>query len=276
MKSEKTGQAVAKPAALLGGVLVAGALLIPPQVALAQSDPNTDARIAAGYAASPVPLNLTGKNEAQVGVGSYIINTAGVCNHCHSANQYVPAGNPYDLPPPNGPYSGKIVNGRAQFTIDTTTFQAGGSKFGAVYAKNLTPSPDSSVVNPTPTTPYYASGGVDWPTFWSIMHNGTDIDQILLPQATPITISSANDALLQVMPWPAVRHLTDSDLNAVWQYLSAIPCISNHPPSSTSTLTEAIASTYGNGVLQNNCSPTPAGQYKTYKWQDGHAVPVGR
>ena len=29
------------------------------------------------------------------------------------------------------------------------------------------------------------------------------------------------------MPWPTVRQLTDSDLNAVWQYLSSIPCTTN-------------------------------------------------
>ena len=279
MKFKTMRKTAAKPAALLGGALVAGAMLIPAEAALAQSDPNTDDRIAAGYAASPVPLNLTGKNQAQVGVGSYIINTIGVCNHCHSNTQYVPAGDPYDL---NPPYTGKIVNGRAQFTIDQTTFVAGGASFGAVYSKNLTPAPSASVTNPTSKTPYYAAGGNDWPTFWGILHNGTDIDKILLPttgvQPGPITATTANDTLLQVMPWPAVRHLTDSDLNAVWQYLSAIPCTSNHPKSSTNTLSQATLDSYGSpntpGVLENTCSPTPVGQYKFYTWQYGQAVPV--
>ncbi len=29
--------------------------------------------------------------------------------------------------------------------------------------------------------------------------------------------------MLQVMPWPVLRHLTDHDLQAIYEYLSAIP-----------------------------------------------------
>lgn len=78
MKFGKTRKALATPATLLGGALVAGAMLIPAQGAQAQIDPGTDARIAAGYATTPVGVNLDGKNPALVGLGSYIINTAGV------------------------------------------------------------------------------------------------------------------------------------------------------------------------------------------------------
>ncbi len=31
--------------------------------------------------------------------------------------------------------------------------------------------------------------------------------------------------LLQVMPWPIYKNMTDHDLRAIYEYLSAIPCI---------------------------------------------------
>jgi len=224
-----------------------------------------------------------------VGVGSYIVNVTGVCNHCHSSNQYLKAeypqnqsaqtGNPYFLPPPFGPYIGGVVNDRARFIIDHTTFVAGGQNFGAVDSKNLTPSPNGNVATPTSSTPYYAEGGIDWITYWGVLHNGVDIDQ-LLTQCSSGTKgpagcveAPANAYVLQVMPWPAIRLLTDNDLNAVWQYLSAIPCTTNlsnvNGPSGSN-----IANTYGQGVLVNSCTPAvPEDNYKFYAYVNGKVVP---
>jgi len=42
---------------------------------------------------------------------------------------------------------------------------------------------------------------------------------------------------LQIMPWPAYQSLTDHDLRAIYEYLSAIPCIAG--PAT--------------GVLHNDC-----------------------
>jgi hypothetical protein len=33
--------------------------------------------------------------------------------------------------------------------------------------------------------------------------------------------------LLQVMPWPTFSHMSDHDIEAIYEYLSAIPCIDN-------------------------------------------------
>jgi hypothetical protein len=38
-------------------------------------------------------------------------------------------------------------------------------------------------------------------------------------------VPSADHDLLQVMPWPVYRHLTDHDLRAIYEYLRAIPPI---------------------------------------------------
>ena len=32
---------------------------------------------------------------------------------------------------------------------------------------------------------------------------------------------------LQVMPWPAFRNLTDEDIRAIYEYLSALPPVPN-------------------------------------------------
>jgi len=36
-------------------------------------------------------------------------------------------------------------------------------------------------------------------------------------------------SLLQIMPWPTFQNMTDHDLRAIYEYLSAIPCIQGPP-----------------------------------------------
>jgi hypothetical protein len=267
---------------VLATAVVVGGMLISSQFASEQAlDQQTQQRIAAGYRATPVHLDLTGKDPSQVYLGSYIVNGTGICNHCHSVNQYYKAVNPYNaddyasytgdpyyLPPPDGPYLGGIVDGKATFKIDPTTFVSGGQLFGGPpyffpRSKNLTPAP---VQTSTGSTRYYAEGGMEWKTYWGVLHNGVDIDQLVKACSGVVDVGTgpagcvdlpANPYVLQVMPWPTIRQLTDNDLNAVWQYLSAIPCTSNlsnvNGPSGSN-----IANTYGGGVLINNCTaPAP-------------------
>jgi hypothetical protein len=271
----------------LAGAVIVGGILSSPRLAFGL-DRQTEERIAAGYSITQAPVDLHGKDPLQVGIGSYIVNGTGVCNHCHSVDQYHKAqypqttaaqtGNPYYLPPPFGPYSGGILNGRATFLIDHTTFLAGGQDFGAVRSKNLTPSPNGNVATPTDSTPYYAGGGIDWITYWGVLHNGVDIDQLLTQCSSGTTgpagcvDAPSNAYVLQVMPWPAIRLLTDSDLNAVWQYLSAVPCTTNlsnvNGPSGSN-----IANTYGGGVLVNGCTAAiPEDRYKFYQYANGKVV----
>lgn len=292
MSSRNRWKAATGLTALAAAVI--GGALISPQSASAL-DRDTAQRIAAGYAATPVGVDLTGKDPLQVGMGAYIINTTGVCNHCHSANQYYKAGfplitsnfsaqtgNPYFLPPPNGPYAfagESRLDGGAVFEIDTTTFVAGGQNFGIVDSKNLTPDVNGSPSAFAPYSVNYAEGGIDWITYWAVLHNGVDIDKLFYQCGSSTNTSAPNGclgaptnaALLQVMPWPTVRQLTDSDLNAMWQYLSSIPCNTNlsniNGPSGTN-----VANTYGGGVLISTCSKP--GTYKFYKYVDGRVVPV--
>ena len=80
-------------------IVVGGMWVSSPRVKADDEGNDEESRIKQGFAIAPVPLNLAGKNRAQVGLGSYIVNAQADCNGCHNAgpgaNQYLPGGNPY-------------------------------------------------------------------------------------------------------------------------------------------------------------------------------------
>ena len=41
----------------------------------------------------------------------------------------------------------------------------------------------------------------------------------------PPHVPSADNDLMQVMPWPVLRKMTDRDMQAVYEYLRAIPSL---------------------------------------------------
>jgi hypothetical protein len=63
---------------------------------------------------------------------------------------------------------------------------------------------------------------------------------------------------LQIMPWPALGVATDYDLESIYAYLSAIPCISN------------AGSPYPQIV--NVCPAHPWADYHKYAYVKGQAV----
>jgi hypothetical protein len=85
--------------------------------------------------------------------------------------------------------------------INAQNYLAGGTVFGPFRSRNLTPD-----ANGLPA-------GLALAQFKDVMRKGTDFDQ-LHPQISP---------LLQVMPWPVYREMTDRDLEAIYAFLSAIP-----------------------------------------------------
>jgi hypothetical protein len=180
-----------------------------------------ESKIQRGFDIAPVPLNLEGKNHALVGLGSYLVNT-GVCNECHTAGpaitQYAPGGNPYFGQP-------KIIN--------QATYLGGGRDFGA-------PVPGAAHIisrNLTPDKTGLPEGGRTFSEFVQIMRTGVDLDN-LHPTCPPGVINTGcipapfRGDLLQTMPWPALKDLTDHDLRAIYEYLSAIPCIAGPPAPS--------------------------------------------
>jgi hypothetical protein len=155
-----------------------------------QSDDNfgsDEARVKRGLEIAPVALDLHGRNRALVGLGSYIVNAQGGCNDCHTWPNYAANGDPYRGQP-------RMIN--------QAHYLAGGRPFGPFRSRNLTPDP-----NDTRTAQQrYAE-------FVNLMRTGWDPDQAHA-QISP---------LLQVMPWPVYQDMTDHDLRAIFEYLSAIP-----------------------------------------------------
>lgn len=203
----------------------------------AQDDNDEGSLIRIGFKIAPVPLNLAGKNPALVGLGSFIVNAQADCNGCHTAGgppnfNYAAGGNPYF--------------GQPQKT-DPTTYLAGGAPFGTVG----TPTGPSMYTGPmiisrnlTPDKNGRPEGGHTLSEFKQILRAGTDFDHIhpictaaqltaIQGGATPVCIPTSPDNpargdLLQVMPWPVFSQMTDHQIEAIYEYLSAIPCIDNN------------------------------------------------
>jgi hypothetical protein len=156
-----------------------------------------EARIQTGFDIAPVPLNLHGKNRALVGLGSYLVNAVGDCNGCHHgpSGEFAPGGDPFQGQPKH---------------INQAAYLAGGTPlFGPVFLpRNLTPDKFGR-----------PEGGASFEEFRGILRTGIDPDHAH-PQFGPF---------LQVMPWPVFQNMTDHDLRAIYEYLSAIPCIDGDP-----------------------------------------------
>ena len=196
-------------------------------------DEGEQSRIRIGFEVAPVPLNMAGKDPALVGLGSYYVNVLDHCNTCHSAGpatEFAIGGNPYF----------KINGGTV---INPATYLGGGRVFplqapGApvIVSRNLTPDKTG-----------LPEGGRSFEEFRFIIQTGTDLDHVH-PNCTDPTITASTTCypanlpfdgdLLQIMPWPGLRHMTEHDLRAIYEYLRAIPCVAG-PPS---------------GVLHNDCT----------------------
>jgi hypothetical protein len=242
----------------LGTIALAGVINTPSGVAAQDNGNDNEASlIRIGFAIAPVPLNLEGKNRDLVGLGSFIVNAQADCNGCHTAGappnfNYTNNGNPYFLNQPLGTKT------------DPTTYLAGGSPFGQAvpssasvggFPNGSVPSsypPDGYPIDPATGFPYAGpviisrnltpdkngrpEGGRTLAEFKEILRTGTDFDKI---HPTCESDTDPNIALgicvpppvdgskLQVMPWPLFHNMTDHQIEAIYEYLSAIPCIDN-------------------------------------------------
>lgn len=184
-----------------------------------------------GLSIAPDFIKLNGKDPTLVGLGSFIVNAQADCNGCHGsdpANEFLPTNNPFLLPPNNG---------RAKF--NQATYLNGGQNFGPVglgIVKDTTSplfagpglGPNIITRNLTPDHTGNPEGGNDLGTFMTIMRTGHDYDKLHQNCGGSVTDNCynapVNGALLQVMPWPKFRNMTDYQLTAIWTYLSAVPC----------------------------------------------------
>ncbi|MBI1787096.1 MAG: cytochrome C [Acidobacteria bacterium] len=200
--------------------LVAIGVIVAPQRGRADSDDSESSRIRIGFAIAPVPLNLHGKNRSLVGLGSYIVNAQGDCNGCHSAgpaSEFVFGGIPYF--------------GQRPTKINPATYLGGGSDFGTLDPGGL--SAHIITRNLTPDKTGRPEGGATFDEFVDIIRHGTDRDHwhptctgALGPHCVPPPFDGS---LLQIMPWPIYANMNDHDLRAIYEYLSAIPCLEGDP-----------------------------------------------
>ena len=118
------------------------------------------------------------------------MNAVSTCNDCHTRPYYVLGGNPFKDEPE---------------MIATLDYLAGGNEFGPFTSANLTPDPAG------------LPAGLALDEFLHLMRTGETDDH---PAFGP---------LLQVMPWPTFRKMTDRDLRAIYEYLRAIPSRPDNP-----------------------------------------------
>jgi hypothetical protein len=202
LKNAKYATALGLAAIVLAGSLANGQNSI-------EGTARNAAKVRKGFAIAPVPLDMTGKNPDLVGLGSYIVNTGG-CNDCHASavtTIYAAGGNPFFGQPKK---------------IEPVGYLGGGRDFGPfatlehLYSRNLTPDKTGLAV-----------GGRSFTSFVDKMRNGTTTSH---PNCSAGVTTNClpppfKGGVLQIMPWPQFQDLDDYDLLAIYQYLSAIPCV---------------------------------------------------
>ena len=191
--------------------------------ALADEDDGDEAKIRRGFEIAPVQLDLRGKNWRLVGLGSYIVNGVGHCNVCHSAGpatEYAKGGNPY-------------FKGNEPTVVNQATYLGGGRVFPPLVATSPSATPTIISRNLTPDKTGRPEGGRTFEEFREIIRTGVDLDH-LHPNCSDPTVTASTTCFplnlpwdgdkLQIMPWPEDRHMTDHELRAIYEYLSAVPC----------------------------------------------------
>jgi hypothetical protein len=186
-----------------------------------------ESKIRIGFEIAPVHLNLDDKDRDLVGLGSYLLNAEVDCNGCHSAGpatQYLRTGNPYTIAGTGKP---PIIN--------PATYLGGGRDFGQLPMTGPN-APHIISRNLTPDHTGRPEGGRTFSEFRDIMRNGVDLDHLHPNCSDTVTTNCFsgpfNGDLLQVMPWPIFHNMTDHDLRAIYEYLSAVPCIAGPPAPS--------------------------------------------
>ena len=201
-------------------LLVSGSLIFQACTLLAQTTTFDPAKVQQGLQIAPVPLNTQGKDMNLVGYGSYLVNAVGDCNGCHSPSaqtEYADGGNPY--------FSQHSI-------VNPATYLAGGQDFGA-FPDPSGPFPHIISRNLTPDFTGMAAGGDSFDKFLQIMRTGMDTDHVHPTCSGPpdgkCIPPPFNGDLLQIMPWPVYRNMTDDDLLAIYTYLSSVPCLEGGP-----------------------------------------------
>jgi hypothetical protein len=253
MESQRIAKLAVGSIITLGAIFLLGVFGSSPRVQ-AQNGPDAyeASLIDEGFEIAPVHLNLAGKDRNLVGLGSYLVNAVGDCNGCHSSG--APPLGFYPYVTGKNPYFGQLAK------VDPTVYLAGGASFGILGIVGTPTGPNGyagpAIIsrNLTPDKNGRPAGGHTLAEFKEIIRHGRDFDHIhptctaaqladIQNGGTPACIptgpiptspgqpdyqNNVDGNLLQVMPWPTFSHMTDHDIEAIYEYLSAIPCIDNN------------------------------------------------
>lgn len=121
--------------------------------------------------------------------------------------------------------------------VNQATYLGGGRVFPPLVACNPQANPPipcsasfiSRNLTPTPKTGL-PEGDHTFAEFLQIFRTGVDFDH-LHPTCPPGPVNSScipapfDGNLLQIMPWPNFKDKTDHDIRAIYEYLSAVPCV---------------------------------------------------
>jgi hypothetical protein len=103
------------------------------------------------------------------------------------------------------------------------------------FSRNLTPTRKTGL----------PEGNHTFDEFLTIFRTGKDFDQLhpncsatittnCFPVPTPIhPVPPVDGDVLQVMPWPNFKDLTDHEIRAIYEYLKTVPCIQGNYPGPT-------------------------------------------
>lgn len=234
-----------------------------------------------GFEIAPVPLNLEGKNRNLVGLGSFIVNAQADCNGCHTGGlapnfNYANGGNPYFLNQPTKTNPSVYLSGGTDFGPALPPSPPGGFPF---YAWATAPVPASyppaeygGYVGPniitrnlTPDRTGLPEGGHTLEQFKQILRTGTDLDNLhptctsAVPVPTPANCipPPVDGSRLQVMPWPVFHNMTDHQIEAIYEFLKAIPCIAG-PQSPADIAAVDPNAAYAFAQLHNDCGASAA------------------
>jgi hypothetical protein len=169
------------------------------------------AAIGAALIAGTAGFSLAPRAEQKTAVerGRYLVTAMG-CNDCHTPWQLGPEGPAPDMTRmlsghPAGASLPQAPAGTAEWpTAVAGTMTAWSGAWGTSYTANLTPDPETGL------------GKWTADEFIGALRSGRH--------------QGRGRQILPPMPYPMIRNLTDSDLQAVFAYLQSIPAISNRVP----------------------------------------------
>jgi hypothetical protein len=173
---------------MLMGVTAFALMMVTNGKGNARGDDDFESRALIGLRIAPLPLNLKGRDAELVGYGSYLVNAVVDCDGCHSIQEYATGGDPFLGQPKR---------------INATDYLRGGLGLPGdngqmVISRNIRPELPSGL----PASKTFAQ-------FSAVFQHGTDFDN--------------PGQILQVMPWPAFQNMTNEDVRAIYEYLSALP-----------------------------------------------------